>query len=410
MADYYPLLSRAIAGMVGKPASDRIAIYARAREALERQLRGFEPSLAEQDIRTELDSLEATIARVEAENAILVQPEHDAEPAPVGNLVDAPDPADETPPDGSADASAELPATVPDATPDATDTRPVIEPTLRPRMPQRREDDGRGKPLALFAGIAIVAMLVMGLVALTRNESPKPPAAPPVISAQGGSDSSKTEGRLVDPSPKSDVAQAPASPPRTIEAAKTTPATPETKPALPVMAPSTISRAFMVLEVQAGSPNQFEGRANWTFAPDPGLKGEKALRALIEFPAGNLGVDFSIARNKDAALNASHTVMVIFEPKNGMESIREMSTVEWRERESQTGAVLAGIIVPVQDNVFMIGLDRSDATRDRNLDLLRTQKWMVFEIRFANGRRGAILVEKGTGGDKAINDALAEWK
>ena len=60
MADYYPLLSRAIAGLADRPDSDRHAIYGRARDALERQLRGFEPALEEEAIRLELEALEAT--------------------------------------------------------------------------------------------------------------------------------------------------------------------------------------------------------------------------------------------------------------------------------------------------------------------------------------------------------------
>jgi hypothetical protein len=73
MADYYPLLSRAIASLAGKPESDRHAVYARARAALERQLRSFEPALGEEAIHTELDALEATIIRIEAEQTAAVE-------------------------------------------------------------------------------------------------------------------------------------------------------------------------------------------------------------------------------------------------------------------------------------------------------------------------------------------------
>ena len=87
-----------------------------------------------------------------------------------------------------------------------------------------------------------------------------------------------------------------------------------------------------------------------------------------------------------------------------------MSAIEWRERESQTGATMSGMLVPIQDNVFLIGLDPAEAAIQRNMELLRTQRWMVFEVRLANGRRGAFLIEKGSSGDKAVADALAAWK
>lgn len=455
MADYYPLLSRAIAGLADRPDSDRHAIYGRARDALERQLRGFEPALEEEAIRLELEALEATIARIEAER--IVQPEPEPEPPPPAPSITGPSPYKATRPTvndlppkaemtddpnyappgvGRPDAATAEPEAVSPAltaapepevaAPSAIDAPvepasgiaeepPAAQPMLRPRMPSRRDGDAdrRKKPLALFAGIAIAAMMVMGLVAMTHKNKPDRPAGPPVVAAPDSTpDASKTEGRLagsdapVKPPETKDVAQAPAS----ADAARTTaPAQEQRPPSSPPAAVSNSNRAFMVLEVPGGAPNQFEGKTVWTYAPDPALKGQKSLRAAIEFPTGSLAVDFSIAANTDAGINASHTVMVIFDAKN-LDNVREMSAVEWRERESQMGTVLAGIVVPVQDNVFMIGLDKTEAALKRNLDLLRSQKWMVFEFRLANGRRGAILVEKGITGEKAIGDALADWK
>jgi hypothetical protein len=166
----------------------------------------------------------------------------------------------------------------------------------------------------------------------------------------------------------------------------------------------------MVLEPAPGVPNQFEGKVAWSYLPDGGLGGQKSLRALIEFSASTLSVDFSIARNNDAAINASHTLMVIFDGRNGLGNVLEMSAVEWRERENVVGGVLAGIVVPIQANVFMIGLDKTEAAMKRNLDLLRTQKWMVFEFRLENGRRGAVLVEKSQAGESALSEALRDWR
>lgn len=535
MADYYPLLSRAIAGLAGQPASARHGIYERARMALERQLRGFEPALGEDAVQLELAALESTIARIEAEQTASVEaeattpePETVEAPPPTGQAdvehaqteearveevppaeVTAAEPSPEEaaapstspsgekaetegsaqeapveppveptpleqPPDG-VPAAAQEPAPTPEklhevsaarsplvATrptvndlppkeemgrplmppprlpelpekadlpdvpePDETLFAPlppepeaVIQPSLRPRMPSRRSEDKApgGKPLAIFASIAVIAMMVMGAVALARRGTPERSATPPVIATPDAAiDASKTEGRLssVDNATKAPEQRETAPPPRPDETrpAQTTPA--ETKPAetkppaavAPVMA---TNRAFMVLEVQGSSPNQFEGKTTWSFAPDPSLKGQRSLRAAITFPQAQMSIDFSIARNTDAAINASHTVMVVFETL--IENVKEMSAVEWRDRENQAGTLLAGIVVPIQENVFMIGLDKGEAALARNLDLMRSQKWMVFEFRLVNGRRGAILVEKGATGEQAISDALASWK
>ena len=531
MADYYPLLSRAIAGLAGQPASARHGIYERARIALERQLRGFEPALDEEAVQLELASLETTIARIEVEQApATVEPEamQQVVPDAIEPEAKAPDPvvvatpaeeapaekqaaevvstephkmeeAEPPPPATSEKAEADLstpgataeapvkpeleitpPAVqVPDPTsvspvealaprpplmatrptvhdlppkeemgrplmppprlpelpeeadlprlpePDETvfaplppEPEPIIQPSLRPRMPSRRSEDKTpgGKPLAIFASIAVIAIMVMGAVALARRGTPERSATPPVIAAPDATtDASKTEGRLssvenvskpadqreTTPAPRPDETK-----PAQTTQAETKPA--ETKPPAPIASVMANNRAFMVLEVQGASPNQFEGKTVWSFAPDPSLKGQRSLRAAITFPQAQMAIDFSIARNTDAGISASHTVMVVFETL--IENVKEMSAVEWRERENQAGTLLAGIVVPIEENVFMIGLDKGEAAVARNMDLMRSQKWMVFEFRLVNGRRGAILVEKGATGEQAISDALANWK
>jgi cytoskeletal protein RodZ len=386
MADYYPLLSRAIAGLADQPEVSHDAIYARAREALERQLRGFEPALEEAAILAELSALEATIQRVRQEHAART-----AENTGSPDRIDASEPAETDEP--------------------LEDAPATPEPMVRPRMPERSESPARKRTLALFAGIALVAMLVMGLIAVSKRDPAKAPSSPVVIKApEATGDQSKTEGRLssADPAPT----PPPASPEPAASANSPAPTQQPVSPP-PVAQKTPVSnegRAFMVLEAQGSAPSQFEGKVKWAFAPDPAIKGQNALKALISFDTAGLTVDFSIARNLDAKLDASHTVMVIFEPKGDIGNVKEMSAVEWRERESQNGTTLAGIVVPVQDNVFMIGLDKTDPAAARNLALLQTQKWMVFEIRFENGRRGAILVEKGANGEKTVADALASWK
>jgi len=67
MSDYYPLLSRAVAGLVTNTGESRRALYARVRAALCEQLRGHEPSLTDSEITRERLSLEAAIRKFEAE-------------------------------------------------------------------------------------------------------------------------------------------------------------------------------------------------------------------------------------------------------------------------------------------------------------------------------------------------------
>jgi hypothetical protein len=69
MADYYPLISRAVGELKKNTGENRRAIYERARTALLAQLRGVTPALEESDITRERLTLEESIRKVEAEAA-----------------------------------------------------------------------------------------------------------------------------------------------------------------------------------------------------------------------------------------------------------------------------------------------------------------------------------------------------
>jgi hypothetical protein len=69
MADYYPLISRAVANLEKNNGESRRALYERARGALLGQLRGVTPALNESDITRERLALEESIRKVEAESA-----------------------------------------------------------------------------------------------------------------------------------------------------------------------------------------------------------------------------------------------------------------------------------------------------------------------------------------------------
>ena len=69
MADYYPLIARAVAGLEKNTGDARRALYERARTALVAQLRSVNPPLSENDVTRERLALEESIRKVEAEAA-----------------------------------------------------------------------------------------------------------------------------------------------------------------------------------------------------------------------------------------------------------------------------------------------------------------------------------------------------
>src|SRR6478736_3575398 len=70
MANYYPLVAKAVAGLEKNTGEGRRLLYERARSALVAQLRGMnDPPLTEAEITRERLALEEAIRKVEAEAA-----------------------------------------------------------------------------------------------------------------------------------------------------------------------------------------------------------------------------------------------------------------------------------------------------------------------------------------------------
>src|SRR3979409_2065037 len=90
MADYHPLIARAVTGLERNTGDARRALYERARTARVAQLRGGTRALSESDVTRERLALEESIRKVEAESArqTWVEP---ARPEPVHNEVRAPE-------------------------------------------------------------------------------------------------------------------------------------------------------------------------------------------------------------------------------------------------------------------------------------------------------------------------------
>ncbi|MFY9829759.1 MAG: hypothetical protein WAK69_14360, partial [Rhodoplanes sp.] len=64
MANYYPLIAKAVAGLEKNTGESRRILYERARNALVTQLRSVTPPLNESDITRERLALEETIRKV----------------------------------------------------------------------------------------------------------------------------------------------------------------------------------------------------------------------------------------------------------------------------------------------------------------------------------------------------------
>lgn len=88
MAEYYPLILRAVAGLERNTGGARGALYERARMVLVENLRDVKPPLSESDITRERLALEAAIRKVEVESAHdnMIEPEESLSALESSNL------------------------------------------------------------------------------------------------------------------------------------------------------------------------------------------------------------------------------------------------------------------------------------------------------------------------------------
>jgi hypothetical protein len=157
MADYYPLIARAIAGLdPNAPGESRRALYERARAALIAQLRSVDPPLSESEITRERLSLEEAVRKVESEAA---QRARDASRGGGGASLGAapragdalrrstPRPADTAPGAANPQAPNAAPRPRPAApAPTPRNDRPPLAPDAPPDLGARPQRSLRGEP------------------------------------------------------------------------------------------------------------------------------------------------------------------------------------------------------------------------------------------------------------------------
>jgi len=160
---------------------------------------------------------------------------------------------------------------------------------------------------------------------------------------------------------------------------------------------------------------RYMGSAMWrteTVSPGAGLAPELAVLADAEIPERRMTVAWSLRRNVDKALPASHTIEIKFNlpadfPGGG---IANVSGILMAQAEQARGSPLAGLAVKVTDGFFVIGLSAVDPAMQRNEQLLKERSWLYIPIVYANGGRAVLAMEKGPPGDRAFIEAFAAWE
>jgi hypothetical protein len=146
-------------------------------------------------------------------------------------------------------------------------------------------------------------------------------------------------------------------------------------------------------------------------SPGPGLAPELAARADVEISKRHITMTWSLHRNTDPALPASHTIEILFNlpadfPGGG---IANVSGVLMKRSERGRGTPLFGLAVKVTKDFFLIGLSAVNTDPQRNIQLVMERPWLDIPIVYTNGGRAFLALEKGTPGDRAFYVAFAAW-
>ena len=422
MADYYTLLQRAISGLPENTPETRGAIYERARTVLVQQLRNVEPPLPEADIDREYAALDLVIARIEAEARPREEPTWPEENWPDQEHLHAFEHVPEVVHDGpGSDERAQQrddrfePQLVETPQPEfgSSDADSNGSPGReRPRLAPARPKRGWHSHMRTFvvAGVlAAVVAAIAGVAVVLRDQPVEIPHGAEQAAPQDQSDGKFTERLGGEP--------APAAPQPTAPTQTASPQQPPVQQPPPQGGVAVAQRASLYEESPDNpqAPIVTAGRTTWridSINPGQGEPLESVVHADVEIPQAGLSLAMVLRRNRDATLPASHTVELTFRNTSGdaTRSVRDVGVMQLKAEEGGRGAPLAGLPVPVTENIFLIGLSNLSADMERNASLLKSQAWIDLPLRFANGRRAVLTFEKGVSGEKAINEAFRLWQ
>ncbi len=455
MADFYPVLSRAIARLTQQTPEARRAIYDRAGQVLVAQLRSVAPPMAEADISRQRMQLDDVIARIEREQQLVQDARREAFPETLPEIVPeivpaavvGPEPEPSAKADGAGSAaedeaiSAVMPgaeATKPEAI--LVSPRPVVKPPgeqtayirvgvgksgsetadgaaqpdvgsqpdrprldISPVVPVR----GGGLRKAIVASGVLLGVAAIAATAYYVNRDNL--SQQPAVQAQANRPAPQADGAKITARAGADSPQVPA------------PVQPQAGP-VPGGAgqrPEIAVAQRAVLYIEPADPNQppraIVGRVSWRVEAQSAGQGqqlETVIRADVEIAESGLNLVFTIRRNTDVAFPASHILGLRFQrvTDDGNGAVKEAGVPQFKTEENERGAPLSAITSILGENLFVSALSRVPVEVERNVDLIRTRNWIDIPVRFASGKRGIIAFEKGLSGDQRIVEGFRSWQ
>jgi len=158
-----------------------------------------------------------------------------------------------------------------------------------------------------------------------------------------------------------------------------------------------------------GGVTAINAAVTWQYNKD-GPNGPE-IEAELEVPERKMTVRFSLHKNSDDTLPASHLIEVTVDTPADFpgKGIDEIPRIVFKPSEEARGQPLVGAAAKVADGFFWIALSANQNDIASNLDLLRGREWIDLPFVYGNGQRAILTFEKGPQGDKVFADALAAW-
>jgi hypothetical protein len=448
LADYTPLIARAVEGLERNTGENRRELYERARKALLAQLRGIDPPLDESEITQERLALEEAIRQVETDAVKRYRetPAHDqqAEQDDDDGFPEPPAPQQRSLTDqalsgfrenvaeaeglGGAAAQASEEArrvfppeepSPPELTPHEAHDTPETPPPppdedgwQAPPVPDHEDEQETYRPRRSYGRLIAV---VVGIFVLAGIAAGGYWQRDKVVSLASKAVSVVTAWRSSTPAP-----QRPAAPAQQQQQPKITDRVGQpdkAAPNRPANAPTAdVAQKVVLYEEDPGNPQgkRYVGSAIWkteTVSPGPGLAPELAVRCDVEIPERRIRMTWSLRRNTDKALPASHTIEIMFTlPADFSEGgIQNVPGMLMKQNEQARGVPLAGLAVKVTNGFFLVGLNSSEVDVQRNIALLKERPWFDLPIVYNNNKRALLAIEKGIPGERAFEDAFKAW-
>ncbi|CAN5260466.1 hypothetical protein BH10PSE8_BH10PSE8_04850 [soil metagenome] len=416
MADFYPILARAVAGLPDTSPAARNAIYDRARTALVTQLRSLDPPLGEAEIMRERLSLDEAVARIESDyddappqpdiTPLLPAEPQPEPPAPQPILPPRATPRPHAPQPGGA-SSPPQDDRLEDERLDAAVQEPAEPQVMRPRLAPPREK--RVKPVHLrtavvATGVAI-AVAAIAAAAYYVNKVKPPETTRPRVETAAQPAQADNAGKIND---RVGDAGAPVPGQRPPAGGSTT---------APSQEIAVAQRAILYTEDPNApqAPRSVNGRVFWRLDSEnvgQGRPVETIVRATIDITEIGLSLDFTIRRNTDSAFPASHIIGMRFTSTGdpATDAVREVGVPQFKTEESERGAPLSAINSALGENLFVAALSNVPVEVERNVDLILNRSWIDVPVRFASGKRGILTFEKGVSGSQTLADAFGRWR